>query len=316
MSIPLSRSLSTELGDAAMNGPCRRRAFTLIELLVVIAIIAVLIGLLLPAVQKVREAAGRLRCQNNLKQIGIAMHAYHDREHSFPPGYSSRVNAEDEDLGPGWGWAAYLLDDLEQANLKMQINFSLDIGAPGNAAARVQSLPVYLCPSDILPLTFVPGNSNVELASSNYVAVFGSPRIVEEPGDGDGIFYRNSRTRILAISDGTSNTLLIGERSSRLAYSSWTGALLHSVVIPNSPTKWGEGTPPVLCLGRVGWTEDPHTPNNPTNSVEDFSSLHPGGANFVFADGSVHFIRSSIDPAVWHALGTRDGGEPVSAGDF
>jgi prepilin-type N-terminal cleavage/methylation domain-containing protein/prepilin-type processing-associated H-X9-DG protein len=301
-----------------MNSPCRRRAFTLIELLVVIAIIAVLIGLLLPAVQKTRAAAGRLRCQNHLKQIGIAMHAYHDRENSFPPGYSTAVNDDDEDLGPGWGWAAYLLDDLEQGNLKGQINFSLDIGAPANAAARVQSLSVYLCPSDNPPLTFVPGNVTVELASANYVAVFGSPRIVEEPGDADGIFYRNSRTRILAITDGTSNTLMIGERSARLANSSWTGALLHSVVIPNSTTTWGEGTPPVLCLGRVGWgtVDDNHTPNNPTNSVEDFSSLHVGGANFLFADGSVHFIRNSIDVTVWHALGTRDGGEPVSAGDF
>src|SRR5262249_41121388 len=156
----------TELGNDAMNRPCRRRAFTLIELLVVIAIIAVLIALLLPAVQKVRATAARLRCQNNFKQIGIALHAYHDRENSFPPGYSSAVNAEDEDLGPGWGWAAYLLDDLEQGNLKQQINFSLDIGAPANAAARVQSLSVYLCPSDDIPLTFVPGNTSVVLASS------------------------------------------------------------------------------------------------------------------------------------------------------
>src|SRR6266478_3855187 len=98
-----------------------RRAFTLIELLVVIAIIAVLVGLLLPAVQKVRESASRLKCENNLKQIGIALHSYHDRMGSFPPGYRSRVATDNSDLGPGWGWATFILSDLEQGNLMKQI---------------------------------------------------------------------------------------------------------------------------------------------------------------------------------------------------
>src|SRR5262245_9890838 len=124
-----------------------RRGFTLIELLVVIAIIAILLALLVPAVQKIREAAARLQCQNNLKQIGVALHSYHDRNKRFPPGYQSAVAADNSDLGPGWGWAAFLLPDLEQGNLHQQINFNADLGASVNAAARVRSLAIFRCPS-------------------------------------------------------------------------------------------------------------------------------------------------------------------------
>ena len=299
-----------------MKTSVSRRAFTLIELLVVIAIIAVLIALLVPAVQKVREAASRLQCQNNLKQIGLAMHSYHDRMKSFPAGYVSQVNAQDDDLGPGWGWAAYLLDDLEQGNLKRQINFALDIGNNANATARVQSLPVFLCPSDSPPPPFIPEDATASLAFASYVAMFGPAKITKDSGDDTGIFYRNSRTRIGDITDGTSNTLMVGERASRIAYSSWTGALTGCEVKPNSPTTYGNGSAAVLCLGHTGYAANEETPNNSLNFVEDFSSQHTGGVNFVFADGTVRFIPNSINPAVWEALGTRAGGEPNTSFDF
>ena len=132
--------------------PRPRRAFTLIELLVVIAIIAVLIGLLLPHVQKVREAAARTKCTNNLKQIGVAMHNHHSAHNSFPMGFNSRSLTTDGDgLGPGWGWAAYLLPYLEQDALHRKIDFNRDITDPYHAQTRTTSLPGFLCPSDSPP---------------------------------------------------------------------------------------------------------------------------------------------------------------------
>src|SRR6476620_3020754 len=133
----------------------RRVAFTLIELLVVITIIAILIGLLLPAVQKVREAANRMKCSNNLKQIGLALHNYESRNECFPPGFSSAVlpDGRNSPAGPGWGWAAYLLEDLEQSNRHRRINFALPITDPSNTTARLTSLKMMLCPSDPGPET-------------------------------------------------------------------------------------------------------------------------------------------------------------------
>lgn len=325
-----------------------RSAFTLIELLVVIAIISVLIGLLLPAVQKVREAANRISCKNNLKQIGLALQSYHGARGFFPPGYTSVVGSGGlaDDRGPGWGWAAYLLPYVEQDNLYNQIDFSKDISHPANATARIQGLSVYLCPSDggdkiftvdvrndpsanySTPLRDVNGNP-VQVAHSSYVGIFGNPEITVDPGfllstpersnARRGMFHRNSKVRIADVTDGTSNTLFVGERSYNLAYATWAGAVTGGQVPPRMPDVYQRGPEgaPVLVLGHTGDANDvpPHTPNSSVNHVDDFWSRHPLGVNFLLVDGSVRNINNAISPTLWWALGTRAGGEIVNLDD-
>src|SRR5690349_2559350 len=199
----------------------RRTAFTLIELLVVIAIIAILIALLVPAVQKAREAAARTQCTNNLKQIGLAMHSYHDTYKRLPPGYvdgnTNPNSTPDNDVGPGWGWAAFLLPYMEQGPLYNQINFGVTVGVGVNAQASQQPIALFLCPSDgtqqLVPVydsTF--SRPVVTLAHANYVACNGWQECFNgaggnpQPGPGQdglgglfgaagrGAFYRNSQT--------------------------------------------------------------------------------------------------------------------------
>jgi prepilin-type N-terminal cleavage/methylation domain-containing protein/prepilin-type processing-associated H-X9-DG protein len=291
-----------------------RKAFTLIELLVVIAIISILIGLLLPAVQKVRESANRMKCQNNLKQMGLACHQYHDTYKSFPPGYLA--NALYPNTMPGWGWAAFLLPYLEQENLYRQI----DLLQPVEKSSAIQTpLPIFQCPSDELPegtflLTDATFSSVCTAAASSYAATVGQDASEVDAPTGDGIFYRNSKTRFADIRDGTSQTVLLGDRAWLQTNGIWAGAPNAAICRAGPANVWPNATGPAqtLILVHNNWI---NITTDADGGLDDFSSNHPGGVNLLFADGSVHFIHSitSDGPERWAfwALGTRAGGEVI-----
>jgi prepilin-type N-terminal cleavage/methylation domain-containing protein len=311
-----------------------RPAFTLIELLVVIAILAILIGLLVPAVQQVRESANRTQCANNLKQIGLACHSYHDGYKRFPPGYLAAGPYRDgaTDTAPGWGWAAFLLPYLEQGSLYRRLNLAQPIQ---NSAAIQTLLPLYLCPSDLTPpgAFAVPdgfGNTVCFAAPTSYAACCGSDASDTRDPTGDGVFYRNSRIRIADIRDGTSSTILVGERAWAQANGAWAGAIPGGVIRrgqfnpcqPTIPAAWYPSS--TIALAHAHLNNALVDPDG-SAGMDDFSSMHFGGSFFLFADGSVHFLRSvsadnaegsySADGLSFQALATRASGEVVP-GDF
>ena len=291
-----------------------RWAVTLIELLVVIGILGVLIGLLLPAVQKVREAAARAACQNNLKQIGLALHGYHNREGSFPAGYVCQERKDPNWTAPGWGWAALLLPDTEEGDLARQIDFRLPIEAPQNRAARTAIRKLLVCPDDrptgVFTVLDRDGAPLADAATTGYAACFGVGVLLETaPGDGDGMFFRNSRVRIMDVRDGTGYTVAVGERACRLTQTPWAGAVSFGTArltdgAPTSNPKDTKGAP-VQALASASI----HALNDDFSDPEDFFAPHRAVANVLFADGSVRAIPSGTAVAVLHDLATRAGGE-------
>jgi prepilin-type N-terminal cleavage/methylation domain-containing protein/prepilin-type processing-associated H-X9-DG protein len=256
-----------------------RRGFTLIELLVVLTIIAILIALLVPALQKVRQAAARTQCQNNLKNVGAAMHQYHDAWGKLPPGWV--VSASGKPATPGWGWGTVILPYLGDGDLYEALNPDLTGATTMPSAASspsfTVSLAVYSCPVDFGPIINV---SMQGYAKSNYVC---NREVL-----GPDVNNRPSNLSLQEIRDGAGNTILAGERE----FFFTTGAIWAGRIYTTASF---EGRP-----GRGMNVKMPKTPPAPADPMLDnarlgFSSLHGGGCNFLLCDGSVRFIAETID---------------------
>ena len=287
-----------------------RRAFTLIELLVVIAIIAVLIALLLPAVQQAREAARRTQCRNNMHQIGLAMHNYHDTHRCFPPAWVRTV-ATNGQLHSMW---VMLLPFMDEAALYNAYNFDryiLEACTPNNANQTVMAsiLSQYNCPSDSGPAVLTTWACGLH-SDSSYVANSGTNNKGSDtshqsgqPANTYGPFSPNSRVRIRDIRDGTSQTLAAGEQRHD------TGIASYGV--------WQYK--PVWSRGGTGYNVMTITDNpmNPTSITPwSFTSMHEGGVFFLFCDGQVRFISENIDMGAYRSLSTIAGNELIDDEDY
>ncbi|MGE3805737.1 MAG: DUF1559 domain-containing protein [Gemmataceae bacterium] len=309
-----------------------RSAFTLIELLVVIAIIGILIGLLLPAVQKVREAANRTRCQNNLKQLALAVHGYHDAQGSLPVNGSqfNLVNQGSGTMNTSWSFMARMLPFLEQENLYRSGNVGTS-SLVGNVVTQT-NVPILFCPSDTAlrsspnPNSANNGTTGAPMSTGNYKGVSGSnwcwgsyPNVGTNgscdcfyqngTGKGDGMFFRTDiifRQTFNQVTDGLSNTFMIGEDIPLLnCWCAW----------PYANTATGTcAIPPNLNLDKQYGTCDAAAVASNSAWVNTFSfrSRHPGGLQFAYADGSVHFVSATVDLATYRGMSTIAGNEVVS----
>jgi prepilin-type processing-associated H-X9-DG protein len=299
-----------------MVNPRRRVGSSLLELLVVIGTIAILTGLLLAAVQRVRAAADRLRCQNNLRQVALALHGYHDVDGRMPPGTSPDLPTEPF---PYLNWHARILPYLEQEPLWRVVESGRRTFGPGVGLARPgkdQVVPMFACPADtrtavawILP-DRVP---EFRIALTSYLGNAGTDYRRQS-----GVLYLASGTRLIHVTDGTSSTLLAGERppSADLRFGwwyfgigqGWTGSL-DAVLGVRERNILGGPSPYALCAAGP-YSFQPGRVDNLCSAFH-FWSLHSGGTNFAFCDGSVRFLRYEAD-AILPALATRIGGEVVA----
>jgi prepilin-type N-terminal cleavage/methylation domain-containing protein len=287
------------------HSTARRAAFTLVELLVVIAIIGILVALLLPAVQAAREAARRTSCQNNLKQIALAAHNYHDTTGKLPPASTNPA------LSGSSGFAA-ILPHLEQANLYTLYDFSQGNSAPANQAAVSQRIPTYVCPSCVfarsVPITGCDANNR---APGTYAFCTGA----QDPwGANDGAIATAStpQTNFASILDGTSNTFLVGESHWNFRDYQWAASppTPCSGQVRGGFTYWSSPYP----LATAFTTRGPFNPKamaGDSTRLSNFRSNHPGGVNMANVDGSIRFVSETIDHAALDAAATRAGGETL-----
>jgi prepilin-type N-terminal cleavage/methylation domain-containing protein/prepilin-type processing-associated H-X9-DG protein len=302
----------------------KRTAFTLIELLVVIAIIAILIGLLLPAVQKVREAAARMSCQNNLKQIGLGMLNYESAQGGLPPSRTDGSVVTAPYFPYSHSWSAALLPYIEQTNNFNLYNYKADWNNPVNYTAVRANLKLFNCPSTpnqpradtTIAAQPAAGDYHALNAIKDFVGIncFGyvgkldkdDPRLV-------GGMRRNQNTRIVEILDGTSNTILVGEDAGRPQFYNASRQIFDSV---GKEGGWADPNGAFSLDGaNANGTVPGGCPLNCSNNSEIYA-FHTNGANVVFADGSVHFLNQSINLCTLAKLFTRAGGEVLGGNEF
>ncbi|MCZ2341364.1 MAG: DUF1559 domain-containing protein [Bacteroidales bacterium] len=302
--------------------PNRRDGFTLIELLVVIAIIAVLIGLLLPAVQKVREAAARTKCTNNLKQLAVGMHNFHDTYGHFPAGlkyagnyFAAGFNADSNETT----WVTFLLPFIEQDALYRKVDFNGNMGNPSGPNGAVDNslvaktpIVTMLCPSDrpesgLWFSGWTRGNYAANFGIGPYISVHTKPT-AENSVTSPGPIGVNSRFAVVHITDGSSNTALVSELI-RTGGNDARG-VMHYPEGPNYMHNYApnDPTPDLTRPGCVSLPEAPcttgHSGWSDRNIIHSARSRHVGGVNMALCDGSVRFVRSSVAAPTWKALGT------------
>jgi prepilin-type N-terminal cleavage/methylation domain-containing protein len=295
--------------------PRSRCAFTLIELLVVIAIIGVLIGLLLPAVQKVRDAAARLQCANNLKQVGLAHHGYHDTNNGFAPW------AWSDAARPRYGWGVALLPYIEQDNLFRGYNAALPPHDPANVPVVQRHVRLYECPSSPNPERTQTANG-VPMAVTDYAALAGVAGVVINAGivttppynDRFGVMHQNMNRPAIQIPDGTSNSLMMVEAAGRPDV--WrAGKKVAGLVQGNGA--WGNLYNNIAARGHSldGLTNPGPCAANCSNEIGVYA-FHTGGANGLLADGAVRFLRREMNVFVFYALASYNGGEVINGNDY
>jgi prepilin-type N-terminal cleavage/methylation domain-containing protein len=283
-----------------------RRGFTLIELLVVIAIIAILIALLLPAVQQAREAARRTQCKNNLKQIGIALHNYHETHQLFPPGYI-QTDISDPYQHIGLAWGTMLLPFLEQNTLYSTLDFD-------SPTVPRDALVGWQCPSDpevegqagwndaswgisgMPPKMRLKDNFTDFAARASYIGNYGAN--VLSSGRGNGILFGNSNIRLRDLTDGVTATIAVGERSMKIGHAVWA-AVHYNQIRAIAGTTTAVDDDGHFVLGGTGYGLS--APLDPYG----FSSTHTGGLHTLLCDGSVRFVSELINTTTWHNLGDR-----------
>lgn len=320
-----------------------QKGFTLIELLVVVAIVGLLVSLLLPAVQSAREAARRAQCMNNMRQIGLAMHQYHDAHGCFPAAYLTKPGGDlvhgnpdpsTGDSGPGWAWLSRLLPHLEQSPLFSSMNQNLPCWMPDQRTSVETIVSSYLCPSSDagtgrVQVVFAIGGkiSTTQIGSTHYVANAGQFNVWNNPAAdlstvANGPLYRNSRTTMAHVTDGLSQTIFAGEHASSLSPKVWVGVLPGARVSVTGRWLTRSESPTDFAAAYVNVHTGPsanehppviHLPNAPVGHTDQMFSEHPGGVNVLMGDGSVRFIGERVHAWTWVALNTSHTGETLSA---